>query len=237
LFGGYGSEQEFVAKTGFDKFLNLAREKGSRHQQSYDQTVLNYLMHGRVRFLDETWSWNHWRFEEMPNAPVILHFIAKGKPWLAPHGEGGRGLWLEAFRKLCSKSMPGTYLRLLLVSKFNRLKQSANRHEMGGQESQRRSRRPLTGEFAKCPSASRPGCGFWNLRSPRVPLTSTFMIFTIFISRVASSRLATVLDIPEWQLEAPAQSSRPRMTAETTSQHLPFGVAAPRTINGGNQPG
>ncbi|GAB4165269.1 MAG: hypothetical protein Fur0032_01920 [Terrimicrobiaceae bacterium] len=75
----------------------------------HDQTVLNFLLHGRTRFLDPSWGWNHWEFERAPSgAPLILHYITGGKPWRAPSRQGVAGLWVEAFRLLCLPEMPGS---------------------------------------------------------------------------------------------------------------------------------
>jgi lipopolysaccharide biosynthesis glycosyltransferase len=85
----------------------------------YDQTVLNFVLHGMVKCVDESWSWNHWRFDNMPDGPVILHYITGGKPWLAPLGYGARGLWLRSFEKLCGDFLPGECLKTKTAAKVN----------------------------------------------------------------------------------------------------------------------
>lgn len=80
---------------------------------NYDQTVLNYLLHGRVTILDESWSWNHWQFAAAPTqSPLVIHYLSAGKPWRAPSMDGVAGLWLKAFECLCGGDWPGLLLRL-----------------------------------------------------------------------------------------------------------------------------
>ena len=98
-----------LAKRDFEKCTN------------YDQTILNFVLHGMVNFVDETWSWNHWRFDEIHDGPIILHYITRGKPWRVPLGYGARGLWLKAYKKLCSSVFPIRWMLLLLASKVYEL--------------------------------------------------------------------------------------------------------------------
>lgn len=98
--------------------ISLAKSEPDKCK-NYDQTVMNYLMHGRVRILDEGWGWNHWRFAEMPEGPMILHYITGGKPWRVPLEYGSRGLWLGAFERLCGELFPWRRMQMVLKAKVN----------------------------------------------------------------------------------------------------------------------
>ena len=60
--------------------IALAAEAGDKCQW-YDQTVLNYLLRGRIGLLPDFWNWQR---EEIPaDAPVgAIHFTTGKKPWL-----------------------------------------------------------------------------------------------------------------------------------------------------------
>ena len=60
--------------------MALAAEAGDKCQW-YDQTVLNYLLRGRIGLLPGFWNWQR---EEIPaDAPVgAIHFTTGKKPWL-----------------------------------------------------------------------------------------------------------------------------------------------------------
>ena len=60
--------------------ITLAAEAGDKCQW-YDQTVLNYLLRGRIGLLPDFWNWQR---EEIPaDAPVgAIHFTTGKKPWL-----------------------------------------------------------------------------------------------------------------------------------------------------------
>jgi lipopolysaccharide biosynthesis glycosyltransferase len=92
--------------------------------KNYDQTVLNFLLHGMVNIVDESWGWNHWRFAEMPEGPVILHYITGGKPWRVPLEYGSRGLWLKAYERLCGDVFPWNRRQMILKAKVNALEKS-----------------------------------------------------------------------------------------------------------------
>jgi len=96
--------------------LAVSEPENCKH---YDQTVLNFILHGSVKCVDETWSWNHWRFDSMPDGPVILHYITGGKPWRVPLEYGARGLWLRCFEKLCGDFLPSARVKTKTAAKAN----------------------------------------------------------------------------------------------------------------------
>jgi lipopolysaccharide biosynthesis glycosyltransferase len=59
--------------------------------QWWDQTLLNYVLRGRVGFLPQQWNWQHEYLPETEDPIGIIHFTAKKKPWLY-YG------WEERFR-------------------------------------------------------------------------------------------------------------------------------------------
>jgi lipopolysaccharide biosynthesis glycosyltransferase len=66
--------------------VRLMSERGAEFQY-FDQDVLNLLLRGRVRILDDRWNfatWNYERQKKMRKNAGILHYTGRVKPWTRP---------------------------------------------------------------------------------------------------------------------------------------------------------
>lgn len=80
--------------------LSLAREQAHACRW-HDQTILNYLLRGRIQLLSDSWNWQR---EALPQPPefdtLVLHFTTPKKPWLFWGADLRFRLWRCLYRLL-----------------------------------------------------------------------------------------------------------------------------------------
>ena len=82
----------------------------------WDQTILNYVLRGKVGFLSQEWNWQS---EEVPSpeepTPHVLHYTTGLKPWVY----WGRAFRFKAWRN-CYRTCGGSPLELFLKNGSSR---------------------------------------------------------------------------------------------------------------------
>ncbi len=82
-----------------EAILKLAGESGSAYKL-HDQTLLNYVLRGKVGIIDPTWNWVQPKVSDGPKLMAAnLHFTGQ-KPWLFWDGSLRFRLWRLYYRKL-----------------------------------------------------------------------------------------------------------------------------------------
>jgi lipopolysaccharide biosynthesis glycosyltransferase len=74
---------EFWRRTNVPERAILFSRKNPDKVQYWDQDALNATLIGQWIELPQNWNWQHWqrRIPDTQLKPVIVHFVAKDKPW------------------------------------------------------------------------------------------------------------------------------------------------------------
>ena len=86
-------------RDNLEEILISEARKAGKKLQWWDQTVLNYVLRGKVGILPKAWNWQQSNFPTGDDTVKVIHFTSPKKPWLYWGLSRRHEIWRNFFKK------------------------------------------------------------------------------------------------------------------------------------------